>query len=181
MARTLALRAPSAEERATLERLTHARTVAARLVERARVVWAALQGERVEAIAARFHVTAATVYLWLHRFNEAGVAGLEDKPRQGRPPTYTSEQVSTIVATALTHPETLGLPFTSWTLDRLVAFLAEQRGIAMKRSRLGEVLLAEGLRWRKEETWFGERVDPAFAEKRGRSSSSTRRRQRAVS
>ena len=181
MARTLALREPSAEERATLERLTHARTVAARLGERARVVGAALQSERVEAIAARFHITAATVYLWLHRFNEAGVAGLEDKPRKGRPPTYTSEQVSTIVATALTDPQTLGLPFKSWTLDRLLAFLAEQRGIAMKRSRLDEVLLAEGLRWRKEETWFGERVDPAFAEKRGRSSGSTRRRRRAVS
>jgi transposase len=165
MARTLALREPSTEERATLERLTHARTVAARRVVWARVVWAALQGERVEAIAARFHVTAATVYLWLHRCNEAGVAGLEDKPRQGRPPTYPAEQVSAIVATARTHPETLGLPFESWTLDRLVAVLAEQRGIAMKRSRLGEVLLAEGLRWGKEETWFGERVDPDVAEK----------------
>jgi len=28
------------------------------------------------------------------------------------------------------------------------------------------MLLAEGLRWRKQETWFGERVDPEFAEKR---------------
>lgn len=37
----------------------------------------------------------------------------------------------------------------------------------MKRSRLDEVLLTEGLRWRKEETWFGERVDPEFAAKRG--------------
>ncbi len=34
-------------------------------------------------------------------------------------------------------------------------------------SRLGEVLLTEGLRWRKQETWFGERVDPEFAAKRG--------------
>ena len=37
----------------------------------------------------------------------------------------------------------------------------------MKRSRLDEVLLTEGLRWRKQETWFGERVDPDFAAKRG--------------
>ena len=40
-------------------------------------------------------------------------------------------------------------------------------GIGMKRSRIGEILLDEGLRWRKQETWFGERVDPEFAEKRG--------------
>jgi transposase len=181
MARTVALREPTAEEQHAVERLTHARTASARLVERARVVWAALEGERVETIAARCHITPATAYLWLHRFNERGLAGLEDKPRKGRPPTYTPEQVATVVATALTNPRTLGLPFAAWTLDRLAAYLAEQQGIAMKRSRLDEVLIAEGLRWRKEETWFGERVDPAFAQKRGRSSGSTPRRRRAVS
>ena len=30
-----------------------------------------------------------------------------------------------------------------------------------------ELLIAEGLRWRTQETWFGERVDPEFAKKRG--------------
>jgi len=41
----------------------------------------------------------------------------------------------------------------------LVAYLGEQ-GIGMRRSRVSEVLLAEGLKWRQEETWFGARVDP---------------------
>ena len=173
MPRTLSLRELPAEERASVERLAHARTAAARLVERARVVLAALEGERVSAIAACFHVTAATVYLWLHRFNDGGLAGLQDKPRQGRPPTYTQEQVGTVIAIALTDPQTLGLSFASWTLDRLAAYLAEQKGITMKRSRIDDLLIAEGLRWRKAETWFGERVDPAFAEKRGPSSGST--------
>ena len=35
----------------------------------------------------------------------------------------------------------------------------------MKRSRVSEVLLAEGLKWRQEETWFGARVDPEFERK----------------
>jgi hypothetical protein len=55
-----------------------------------------------------------------------------------------------------------------------VAYLAETHGITMQRSRIGELLQAEGVRWRTQETWFGERVDPAFAEKRGRSSPSTK-------
>jgi transposase len=66
------------------------------------------------------------------------------------------------------------LPFARWTLDRLAAYLAERKGIPIKRSRIGELLQAEGLRWRTQETWFGERVDPAFAEKRGRLSRSTK-------
>jgi transposase len=92
--------------------------------------------------------------------------------RPGRPPTYSAEQRSTVIDAALTRPADLGLPFAAWTLDRLVAYLSEQ-GIGMRRSRISEILIREGLRWRHEETWFGARVDPDFARKRGRSSSST--------
>jgi hypothetical protein len=73
----------------------------------------------------------------------------------------------------------LGLPFACWTLDRLVAYLSDQ-GIAMRRSRISEIFIREGLKWRHDETWFGERVDPGFAKKRGSLNSSTRRRRRAA-
>jgi transposase len=142
-------------------------------VERAQVVELALQGTPVEDIAVQLHLARGSVYLWLHRFEERGIAGLQDQPRGGRPPTYSREQVSQIIATALSDPQKLGLPYASWTLDRLTAYLAEHKGISMKRSRLDEVLLSEGLRWRKQENWFGERVDPDFAAKRGLLSNST--------
>jgi transposase len=112
------------------------------------------------------------VRFWLKRFNERGLPGLEEEMRSGRPPTYTAEERSAVIAAALSRPADLGLPFASWTLDRLVAYLGE-KGIGMKRSRVSEVLLAEGLKWRQEETWFGARVDPEFERKRGRSSAST--------
>jgi transposase len=168
MGKQLQIQAHSAEERDAVAQVARSRTAQARQVERAKVVLAALQGEGAGAIAQRFQLSPATVYLWLHRFEEHGLTGLADKPRGGRPPTYTREQVGTIVATTLTDPQALGQTYSSWTLDRLVAYLAEQHGITMKRSRLDELLLAEGLRWRKQESWFGERVDPDFAAKRGR-------------
>jgi transposase len=80
-----------------------------------------------------------------------------------------------VLATALTDPKGLGLPFGCWTLDRLSAYLNEQMGIPIKRSRIGAILVDEGRKWRHQETWSGERVDPDFAEKRGPSSSSTPR------
>ena len=104
---------------------------------------------------------------WIQRFNEAGLPGLADVPRSGRPTTYTPEAVSEVIVTALTDPQTLGLPFASWTLDRLEAYLNEVKGIGIKRSRIDDLLLREGLRWRQQENWFGERVDPDFARKRG--------------
>jgi transposase len=122
----------------------------------------------------------ATVRMWIKRFNALGLEGLTDAPRSGRPPTYTPEQVAEVLAAALTDPKSLGLPFGGWTLDRLASYLHEQHGIDMKRSRIDELLVREGLRWRTQETWFGERVDPQFAAKRGKLSGSARPRLRAV-
>src|SRR3954470_5866762 len=168
-------------ERQELEQLAGSRTTEARLVERARIVLAAAEGRRPSAIARDLGLSRPTVYTWVKRFNAQGTAALPDQPRSGRPATYPPEQVAEVLAAALTDPTSLGLPFASWTLDRLRAYLNEHRKIPIRRSRIDEILLAEGLRWRQQESWFGERVDPDFAAKRGSSSGSTRARRRARS
>jgi transposase len=176
----VSLRELTAEERQALEQLARSRTAQARLVERAQILLAIADGRRPSQVANELGVSRPTVYTWIHRFNEQGLRGLEDRPRAGRPHTYTAEQRAEVIATAFTDPKSLGLPFACWTLDRLQAYLNEQKGIPIKRSRIDEILLEEGLRWRHQETWFGERVDPQFAEKRGSSRRSTPHRRRAV-
>src|SRR5712692_1516279 len=184
MPKHLRVRALTEEERTTIERVAHARTASDREVERARIIERASAGKRVAEIATDVGCDRRTVRLWLKRFNVAGLAGLEDDPRSGHPPTYTPEQVGEVLAAALSKPLDLGLPFASWTLDRLEAYLNEQKDLPIKRSRIDELLIDEGLRWRTQEGWFGERatrakhdtltvredkpIDPAFAQKRGR-------------
>jgi transposase len=174
------LRELSAEEQTMIERLAHSRTAEARVVERAQMIWQAHQGAGAPAIAADLGLHPQTVRQWIKRFNAAGLEGLADQPRAGRPATYPPEQVAEVVATALTDPQTLGLPFASWTLDRLEAYVNEEKQIPIKRSRIDDLLIAEGLRWRQQETWFGERVDPDFAKKRGPSKRSTPRHLQTV-
>ena len=181
MVEILTLRAMTGEEARTLRELARGRTTEARLRDRARMCWLASEGQRVSAIKAELGVADGTVRLWIKRFNALGLNGLRDRRRDGRPPTYTPEEVGEVIAASLSDPDVLGLPFGSWTLDRLAVYLHETKGITMKRSRIGEILVAEGLRWRQQETWFGERPDPAFAEKRGPSSRSTPPRLRPVS
>ena len=176
---TLGVRVLSEEEREALGRIARSRTVGAGQVRRAQIVLHALEGLKAPEISARMDLCGATVRHWLKRFNARGWQGLEEDVRSGRPPTYSAEQRSAVITAALTRPADLGLPFACWTLDRLVACLSE-RGIAMRRSRISEILLREGLKWRHEEAWFGARVDPDFARKRGRSSSSTRRHRPAA-
>ena len=180
-AMTLQVRALTGGEAHRLARMARSRTLGAGLVRRAQIVQhAAQEGLSAPEVATRMGLCGATVRFWLKRFNARGLQGLEEDMRSGRPPTYPPEQTATVIASALTRPQTLGLPFGSWTLDRLATYLHEAEGIAMQRSRIDEILLHEGLRWRKHETWFGERVDPAFAEKRGGSKRSTPHRLRAA-
>jgi transposase len=176
---TLRVRELNDHERVEVQRIARSHTLGAALVRRAQIVVHAMDGVKAEEIATRMDLCGNTVRHWLNRFNARGLAGLHEDVRTGRPPTYSAEQRSAVITAALTRPSELGLPFASWTLDRLVSYLSEQ-GIAMRRSRISEIFIREGLRWRQDETWFGARVDPDFAKKRGRSNSSTRRRRRAA-
>lgn len=159
------VRALTNGEHAHLERLANSRTAAVRDVERARIILYASIGMSIVAIAQRLDRHPGRLGLWIRRFTEAGLAGLNDRPRVGRPATYTHPQVALIIATALRKPTDLGLPFACWTLNRLVDYLHQNHQIGIQRSRLDELLLHEGLRWRQDERWFGARVDPDFAQK----------------
>src|SRR5512135_2557264 len=181
MTAKVTLRPLTDEEQQAIAKLAQTRTAPARLVDRARIIQAAAQGQSPGQSAASLGCSRPTVYVWIRRFNDQGLPGLEERPRWGRPHTYSVEQRAEVLATALTDPKSLGLPFGCWTLDRLQAYLNEQKGIPIKRSRIDEILRDEGFCWRKQETWFGERVDPEFAEKRGPSRHSTRNRRKAAS
>ncbi|SEG06601.1 Sugar kinase of the NBD/HSP70 family, may contain an N-terminal HTH domain [Actinacidiphila yanglinensis] len=71
------------------------------LAVRARVVLLATQGLRDAEIARRLGVSRQTVGTWRHRWQSAGLAGLEQRPRTGRPATVDEAEV---VARALLAP-----------------------------------------------------------------------------
>src|SRR5262249_20611986 len=119
----LRVRELTAEERLALERLARSRPAATRLTERARSIWYSSRGEWGDAIAERLGTCAHPVRRWITRFNTSGLAGLDDAARSGRPTMYSPAEVAEVVALSRTAPQTLDLPFASWTLDRLAAYL----------------------------------------------------------
>ena len=163
----LCLRALTQEEKDVITKLSRSQTASARLVERAKILRLASEGQSVPQIAVRVGVNEKTVRKWFKRFEQQGVAGLEDAPRSGAPLHYTAENKAFVLQAARTRPSALGLPYHSWTFERLAAYVKEHLGIGMKKTRIFEILQEEGLRWCKQETWFGERLDPEFAQKRG--------------
>ena len=167
------VRTPTREEYEELKRRTRRRKLAAGKVQRAGIVLLLNQGHLMREIAQKLGCYEKTASRWIGRFNELGMAALEEYPREGRPRVYSPGEVGMVIRTAPSSPDELGMPFGSWTLDRLAAYLSEEKGIGMKRTSIAEILSKEGLRWRKQGGWFGERVDPEFAGKRGPSGACT--------
>jgi len=169
----LHVRALTEEERTKIERLSRAQTAPVRLARRAQIIQLGADHLTVPTIAARLDLSEKAVREWVQRFNQAGLDGLEDAPRSGRPPTYTEEERSRVIAKARSLPPqpTEGEipPTCHWTLDRLQGELAKD-GLPIKRSQIRRMLKAEHIAWQKPRTW-SQSDDPEFAERRGPSSS----------
>ena len=163
----LCLRPFTPEEKRVIAKLSRSQTASARLVERAKMLQLGSEGQSVPQIAEVLGLHEKTIRKWFKRFEQEGLAGLEDAPRSGAPSRYTVENKARVLQAARTRPSELGLPYGSWTFEWLAAYVGEQLGMPMKKTRIFEILQEEGLRWRKQETWFGERLDPEFVQKRG--------------
>ena len=144
-------------------------------------------GQRVAEIATALGCHPKTVRQWLHRFNAHGVGGLGDLPRSGRPRRLGEPERGQLIALVRQAPpgrlvrqadgalaaEDEQQP-AQWTLDALVQ-AAHELGIAVGRSQIRRILLAEGARWRRTRSWTSS-SDPEFVPKERRSSPSTRPR-----
>lgn len=78
----------SPEDVAGLTAISTSGVEEARLVERARIVLACLDGKQIQQVAQEFRVSIPTVSKWRQRFALWGLRGLFDQPRSGKPLTY---------------------------------------------------------------------------------------------
>jgi len=171
MSNRVALRRPTPEEQAEIQRRARSQTAPIRQAQRARIIAEMLEDPALSATEAgrRAGLSNAVGAKWVRRFNADGLAGLEDRPRSGRPRTHSETVRSALMALALTKPEGLGYPFALWTLERLQRAFLEREDVHLSDSTIWTWLDEEGLRWKRQETWFtqGPGADPDFAEKRG--------------
>jgi transposase len=90
------------EQRQALERMARARSMPARLVERARIVLLAADGMENKQIARRMNLTEKKTARWRSRFLAGGIAALQkDAPRPGKPRTIAERQVKRVVEMTL--------------------------------------------------------------------------------
>lgn len=111
----------SPADRATLEGWAKSRTVDAATATRARIILMSADRQTAPEVAESLGVSGRNVYKWIWRFDAEGIAGLEDRPRAGRP-TKIDEELAMEILTRTVETTPPGM--THWSI-RLMADAAK--------------------------------------------------------
>src|SRR4030095_4352166 len=84
--------------------------------------------------------TRHTVGRWRSRYLAQGLSGLQDAPRPGRPRRFSPSARLDVVARATRPPARHHCAATRWSLDDLVAALAQGQPWTMSRSSIWRLL-----------------------------------------
>src|SRR6202163_236372 len=144
------------EQRRLLEQQSRARSLPARLVERARIVLRAADGWQDKTIAAELGIMPEKAARWRNRFLRGGIAALQkDAPRSGRPRTVPATKVQQIVdKTTQEKPA----PATHWSTRTMAA------AVGVSEATVRRIWHAHGLKPHLVRT-FKVSNDPHFADK----------------
>jgi transposase len=144
------------EQKHELEQCARARSLSARLVERARIVLLAAAGKQDKEVAEELGITAHKAARWRQRFLATGMAGLEkDAPRSGRTPSISPIKVKQVI-----HKTTQEKPAhgTHWSTRTMAV------AVGLSAATVRRIWRKHGLKPHRVET-FKVSTDPHFAEK----------------
>ena len=138
-----------------LQHGANGRTVAARAVERARIILRLAAGKAKREIAEQLGIARQTVRRWEKRFLRQGMKGLEDAPRSGRPRRIQPEQIAQIVQKTIQETPS---DSTHWSTRSLAQV------VNVSPSSVGRIWRWKNLKPHRVRT-FKLSNDPKFAEK----------------
>jgi len=128
-----------------LARLEDDGRVALRLLGLANV----LDGMSREVAARAAGMDRQTLGDWVHRFNAAGVAGLRDVPRPGRPVWLTEGQQAALKAIVLRGPDPEREGVSAWRIIDLCRITAERFGVVYREGGMRRLVRSLDLSWQK--------------------------------
>ena len=143
------------EERSILEGLEASRTAPVRQVQRARIILLAERAQPNTAIGQVVGMDPRHVGIWRRRFAEERLAGLEDRPRPGKPRVYGDADRLRVIETACTQTPPSE---THWS----VRSLAKATGVG--RQTVHRILRSADLKPHRVGT-FSRSTDPDFTAK----------------
>jgi transposase len=144
------------EQARELEHRSRARSLPARVVERARIVLLAADGKQNQEIAEELGISVQKSARWRARFLECGIAGLEkDAPRPGRTPSIAVATVKRVVRMTTKRKP---VHATQWSTRTMA------QAVGISEASVRRIWQRHGLKPHLIDT-FKVSSDPQFAEK----------------
>lgn len=153
----------SDDERAVLTARVASQTGQVRAAKRARLILLASDGMPSVQIAEQLPMSEEYVAMWRRRFLKERIAGLEDRPRSGRPRKIGhDEQIA--IAAAATSAKDPSDPVSTWTYAELTAKLLAD-GLDISESQVWRILKGQDIDLTRVRGWLNRRDDPEFWER----------------
>lgn len=129
------------EDMDALDQLYHT-TKDVRLRTRPQIILLAAEQQLTAGeIASIVRQNEQTVRNWLKRYQTEGLEGLADAPRTGAPRKVNQAYREQVVNVVRQRPRSLDQPFSTWTLQRLVEYMAQQTGLRVSPDTVRLILL----------------------------------------
>ena len=132
-------------------------TIEARASKRARMILLMADGASNRSIGAAVDLHYNQVGIWRTRYEEFGLAGLEDEDRPGRPAVYDHNDVLLLVKLVTADPPAGA---ARWTMEALADTMAEH-GVPISASQAWRICKALDLKPWQVESWMTSH-DPDF-------------------
>jgi len=97
-------------------------------------------GHKPETVAQMLAVASSTIWNWHRRYRAAGLGGLANRAKSGRPSKADAHYVSALERALETNPRALGYAFSVWTINKLRKYLETQTGILLSYTRFRALL-----------------------------------------
>lgn len=147
-------------ERQELERLCRQPPTTG-VYQRAVAVLLSLEGKTTHQIGEVVRRCHSTVFRWLKRFDDTGVAACTPGKSSGRPPKIDSDVQATLRTAVAENPRDLGYEFTRWTTPLLAEHLRVTHHLSVHPATVGGVLRNMGCRYGCPKLDLKHRQDPA--------------------
>ena len=135
---------------------------------RVRAIMIRLSHERHTApeIAKMLGCSRQTVLNQIHRYEQEGILGLEDKPRSGARAKADANYITQLKKAIASEPPELGCRFSVWSVERLQKYLYNQTEVQLAPKYLSELMKKHDIVYRRPKHDLSDKQQPQEVEEK---------------
>lgn len=124
------------------------------------------EGHTAPEIAKMLGLSRQTVLNQIHRYEQEGILGLEDRPRSGARAKADANYIVQLRKAVASNPRDLGYRFSVWSVERLQKHLLKQTGVELAPKYLNELMKRHRIVYRKPKHDLSHRQQPQEVEEK---------------